>query len=214
MKKTQVVEIQVTHIGAEYAFGVTQNGKPEDIFVPYDRRRAVESSGTSKASFSTDAIDYPRWLIGKGDIVVALIGNGDEKRRKAVAWAPKCVWEKTAPGKLCGKRGQNGFNKTAHQPASVIPKKIWPRQVVDLLRDGVKHLLKLDISRDKGVIVRVLSEGKQLDKGYGPLHKMLERDPEIMLLFANHNNVVEANINGRWVQIQNPFMGKIQEIAA
>lgn len=188
-----VVRLKITSVGATFCFAETiGNGRPEAVFVSYNKRRLVENAGTSKARFVWGKCPVS-YFLNIGDIIVAEIGDGNKKLKAATNWAPKTVWE--------GVHGPAG--KTAGQVFDLISK-------IDL---G-----KLDPEKDGDRIVRIKDpNGKQFPRGYGSLAKLLnERTHQEIRDFAESGTVVEAQFNGRWVQVRNPFFlpATVAKIAA
>jgi len=152
----------------------------------------VKNAGTPSARFiwGKCLISYSLQV---GDIVVAEIGDGNEKRRMAVNWAPESVWN--------GVKSESPASKTAGKVFDLIKK-------IDLPR--------LDPEKDSSVVIRVLdSNRRQLERGYGNLAKMLDREQEDIVIFSHVGNIIEAQIKKCWVQIKNPFVkATVTQIAA
>lgn len=193
-------------------FGVTLNAAKEDIFIPYNCRRAVHDAGTRSVRFSEDFINYPRYEVKRGDIITAHLGYGDEKRRKATAWAPQCVWENTGDAVISDVH----IKSHPFKNDVVVKPQSTPRlQVTNLLASSpAVHLKKLDPRKDSKIIIRFLDKNrKQHEMGYGPLKTMLRRDAATIHILADRENITEALLNGKWEKVHNPFL-TLQAITA
>ena len=189
-------KLRITSVGPVFCFAETiGDKKPEAVYVPQNNRRLVNNAGTSRTSFSVEKCPIP-YFLSVNDIIIAEIGDGNAKRKQALSWTPETVWD--------GVRGSAG--KTAGKVFDFISK---------------TNLATLDPEKDGAVIIRVKNQdGKQLDRGYGNLSKMLDRNHEDIVAFSQAGNVVEALIGKKrwlqsWVQIRNPFvLALIPKIAA
>jgi len=187
-----IVRLKITSAGPSFCFAEIVGETPETVFISHKNRCAVANAGKKSARFDKSLPCLSSYFINTGDIIVAEIGDGNEKRKMALNWAPETVWD--------GIRGSAG--NTAGKVFDFI-------KAIDLA--------KLDPKKDGGVNVRVKdSNGKQFARGYGNLTKLLdERTHQEIKDFAQSGSVVEACINGRWVQIKNPFViALIPKIAA
>ena len=189
-----ISKLAVISTGSQFCFAETIEGRPENIFVAHNYARNVLWAGTTKTCFAITRPQQP-YFLNIGDVIVAEIGDGNEKRKMAVAWAPENIWEGTYETKT-----------RFVQPAAIAVAKVR-KPAVDFIGANKTEIRRLDPNKDGNVVIRVLDQNNhQVDRGYGSLSKLMDRDHKDIELFLAFGNKVEALIDKRWVPVKNPFI--------
>ena len=85
-------QLTITGIIKGAAFAETIHGNKEKIFVPFSTRGLI-SKTTGGNPKILESKNSPKYFLKKGDIIVAVIVDGNKRCRKAGIWVPLAVWK-------------------------------------------------------------------------------------------------------------------------
>ena len=205
MKPRQLI---ITAILKGYCFAETKYGKKEKIFVPFHKTGVVEktSGGNPKLVESKQS---PRYFLQKGDVIVAIVADGNDKRRQAVVWTPQSVWE-GGEHTICKSKVTESKTKPkvkAKQPQMQkvnTKKENNPVEEFNFLKEV--DLPFLDKYRNSNITIRVRPPSGRGQIYFGPLGTLFSQKAKAHILARvnNKDNVFEAEIEGEWQQIWPP----------
>lgn len=192
MSKPRQLVITATRKG--FGFAETKHGKKENVFVSFNARGVVGETkgGNPKLLKKKNA---PRYLLKKGDVIVGVVADGNEKRRKVKAWAPLSVWN----------GGEHPIISKTKKPQKKVQKTDKKVEEPDFI--GEIDLPFLDQYRNRDIMIRVRPPCGQGQIYCGPLGTLFSKKAKAHILARvnNPDNIFEAQIDGKWQQIWPPI---------